>query len=71
MSPKKKTNGSRRTVSYRLKTSTVELLNDLSQATGLSMTEVIERSVDANSRDLVKEVQKLRSEAQARLSDRL
>lgn len=73
MSPnhKKTRENDRKTVAYRLRQETLNLLQDVSAATGITMTEIVERSVQAHVGDLVKKVEAERAAAKKRLEGRL
>ena len=68
---KKPRENDRKTVAYRLRQETLNLLQDVSAATGITMTEIVERSVQAHVGDLVKKVEAERAAAKKRLQGRL
>ena len=68
---KKPRENDRKTVAYRLRQETLNLLQDVSAATGITMTEIVERSVQAHVGDLVKKVEAERTAAKKRLQGRL
>lgn len=68
---KKPRENDRKTVAYRLRQETLNLLQDVSAATGITMTEIVERSVQAHVGDLVKKVEAERTAAKKRLEGRL
>ena len=73
MSPnaKKPRESDRKTVAYRLRQETLNLIQDVSAATGITMTEIVERSVQAHVGELVKKVEAERAAAKKRLQGRL
>ena len=68
---KKPRENDRKTVAYRLRQETLNLLQDVSAASGITMTEIVEQSVQAHVGELVKKVEAERAAAKKRLEGRL